>query len=81
MRLKLLLLLLPFCNAAAAQDWPAKPVRLILPFAAGGAVDVVTRITMNRVSEPRQMATPSWSDRPAPSPSTLISTPRCPMTR
>lgn len=50
MKLKLLCLLL-VCNAASAQDWPAKPVRLILPFAAGGAVDVVTRITMNRVSE------------------------------
>ena len=46
-----LLCLLFLCNAASAQDWPSKPVRLILPFAAGGAVDVVTRITMNRVSE------------------------------
>jgi len=51
MKPKLLLLLLIVCNAATAQTWPAKPVRLILPFAAGGAVDVVTRITMNRVSE------------------------------
>lgn len=37
--------------SASAQDWPTKPVRLILPFAAGGAVDVVTRVTMSRVSE------------------------------
>ena len=51
MKLKLLLLLLFVANTATAQSWPAKPVRLILPFAAGGAVDVVTRITMNRVSE------------------------------
>jgi tripartite-type tricarboxylate transporter receptor subunit TctC len=51
MRLKLLLSLLFLCNVAAAQGWPTKPVRLIVPFAAGGAVDVVTRITMNRVSE------------------------------
>lgn len=34
-----------------AQDWPQRPVRLILPFAAGGAADVVTRIVMQRVSE------------------------------
>lgn len=51
MRLKLLLCLLPFSSLAIAQDWPTKSVRLILPFAAGGAVDVVTRVTMNRVSE------------------------------
>lgn len=38
-------------TAAVAQDWPARPVRLILPFAAGGAADVVTRITMAKVSE------------------------------
>lgn len=34
-----------------AQEWPQRPVRLILPFAAGGAADVVTRIVMQRVSE------------------------------
>ena len=51
MKSKLLLGLLILCTSASAQDWPVKPVRLILPFAAGGAVDVVTRITMNRVSE------------------------------
>lgn len=44
------LLVLAFASASA-QDWPTKPVRLILPFAAGGAVDVVTRVTMSRVSE------------------------------
>ena len=40
-----------FCVAAHAQEWPSKPVRLILPFAAGGAADVVTRITMAKVAE------------------------------
>jgi tripartite-type tricarboxylate transporter receptor subunit TctC len=34
-----------------AQDWPQRPVRLILPFAAGGAADLVTRIVMQRVTE------------------------------
>jgi tripartite-type tricarboxylate transporter receptor subunit TctC len=29
---------------AQGQSWPTRPVRLILPFAAGGAVDVVIRI-------------------------------------
>ncbi|HEU5176509.1 MAG TPA: tripartite tricarboxylate transporter substrate binding protein [Burkholderiales bacterium] len=51
MRLTLLLCLFLLSPLTTAQEWPTKPVRLILPFAAGGAVDVVTRITMNRVSE------------------------------
>ncbi len=29
---------------ALAQAWPAKPIQLIVPFAAGGGVDVVTRV-------------------------------------
>lgn len=47
----LVALALLISTAAIAQDWPARPVRLILPFAAGGAADVVTRITMAKVSE------------------------------
>lgn len=45
------LLLFGLLGHAQAQDWPNRPVKLILPFAAGGAADVVTRITMARVSE------------------------------
>jgi tripartite-type tricarboxylate transporter receptor subunit TctC len=44
----LLFFSIPLANA---QDWPSRPVRLLLPFAAGGAADVVTRITMGKVSE------------------------------
>lgn len=36
---------------AAAQDWPARPVKLINPFAAGSAVDVVTRLVAQRLSQ------------------------------
>lgn len=40
------------CPAGAlAQDYPSKPVRMILPFAAGGASDVVFRIIANRLPE------------------------------
>jgi len=36
---------------AAAQDWPAKPITMVIPFAAGGALDVVARIVAPRLSE------------------------------
>ena len=36
--------------AASAQDWPARPVTLLVPFAAGGTVDIVTRIVAQRLS-------------------------------
>jgi tripartite-type tricarboxylate transporter receptor subunit TctC len=36
---------------AAAQDWPAKPISMVIPFAPGGALDVVARIVSPRLSE------------------------------
>ena len=37
--------------AASAQDWPAKPVRFIVPYPPGGGTDVIARIVQNRLSE------------------------------
>ncbi len=37
--------------AAEAQDWPAKPVRILVGFGAGGGTDVVARIVADRLSE------------------------------
>jgi tripartite-type tricarboxylate transporter receptor subunit TctC len=37
--------------AAPAQDWPTRPVTMVVPFAAGGPIDVVARILTPRMSE------------------------------
>src|SRR5258705_4008681 len=36
---------------AAAQDWPARPITLIVPFAPGGGVDASARIQAQRMGE------------------------------
>jgi tripartite-type tricarboxylate transporter receptor subunit TctC len=38
-------------HAADAGAYPTKPVRMIIPFAAGGATDVVVRIVANRLPD------------------------------
>ena len=44
-------LLALFCAAASAQPFPSKPIRVLVPFPAGGTTDIVARIVGQRVSE------------------------------
>ena len=46
-----LLALLLFPAVAAAQDFPTKPIRLIVPFPAGGPNDIIARVIGQRMSE------------------------------
>src|SRR5712692_4347466 len=43
--------MLAFTNPAAAQDYPVRPVRLIIPFPPGGSNDVVGRLIATRLGE------------------------------
>lgn len=36
---------------AAQQNWPAKAIRVIVPFTAGGGTDIATRVVMEKVSQ------------------------------
>ena len=39
------------CGAAAAQAWPAKPIRIVVPFPPGGGTDIIARETSQRVAK------------------------------
>ena len=34
-----------------AQEWPAKPIKLIVPFPAGGGTDIIGRVVGNKLAE------------------------------
>jgi tripartite-type tricarboxylate transporter receptor subunit TctC len=43
--------LLPMLQMARAENYPSRPVRLILPFGAGGVADVTARIVTEKLGE------------------------------
>ena len=40
-----------YCATAAAQPYPARPVRIVVPQPAGGGVDIYTRLISQRLSQ------------------------------
>ena len=51
MRKLLVIAMLLAAGAAHSQSYPAKPVRVIVPFAPGGATDLITRIVAQKLSD------------------------------
>ncbi|MBC8022669.1 MAG: tripartite tricarboxylate transporter substrate binding protein [Burkholderiales bacterium] len=42
--------LLALASAAQAQSWPARPIKMVVPFPAGGPTDVLTRVLSDKLA-------------------------------
>src|SRR3954467_11991756 len=51
MRIATLVFCILFGALAGAQDYPAKPVRILVPYGPGGATDIIARIVAAKLTE------------------------------
>src|ERR1700744_3131147 len=51
LRLVLIALLAGFASPIRAENWPNRPLTMVVPFAAGGPMDAVARILQPALSE------------------------------
>jgi tripartite-type tricarboxylate transporter receptor subunit TctC len=51
MKTHLTIAALAFFTAAHAQDYPTKPIRLVVPYSPGGPVDIVGRLTAQKLTD------------------------------
>jgi tripartite-type tricarboxylate transporter receptor subunit TctC len=39
------------CSPASAEDWPSRPVKVIVPYGPGGIADTLARLTADRLAK------------------------------
>ncbi len=53
-------------SLALADDYPSRPIRLIIPFPPGGSNDVVGRIVANQLGQKLGLSAPMLRQSPPP---------------